>query len=144
MQPKRHGSSSNSQGGWTHNLIPDLNEEPPASEDQFENLSRQIPKVFHPYISNTSLQDVEPDGNCGFRSVALGLGLTEDDWPIIRSDLVLHLESNQEKYRWIFGTRGDVQMDMSLCLCAVATYCILVDKKDRKITNIDLNIELEN
>ncbi|PWA86003.1 hypothetical protein CTI12_AA145010 [Artemisia annua] len=33
MQPKRHGSSSNSQGGRTHNLIPDLNEEPPASEE---------------------------------------------------------------------------------------------------------------
>ena len=82
MQPKRHGSSSNSQGGRTHNLIPDLNEEPPASEEQFKNLSRQIPKVFHPYISNTSLQDVEPDGNCGFRSVALGLGLTEDHWHI--------------------------------------------------------------
>ncbi|PWA83202.1 hypothetical protein CTI12_AA171130 [Artemisia annua] len=97
MQPKRHGSSSNSQGGRTHNLIPDLNEEPPASEDQFENLSRQIPKVFHPYISNTSLQDVGPNGNCGFRSVALGLGLTEDDWPIIRSDLVIHLESHQEQ-----------------------------------------------
>ena len=106
MQPKRHGSSSNSQGGRTHNLIPDLNEEPPASEERFKNLSRQIPKVFHPYISNTSLQDVEPDGNCGFRSVALGLGLTEDDWPIIRYDLVRHLESHQEQYMWIFGTIG--------------------------------------
>ena len=106
MQPKRHGSSSNSQGGRTHNLIPDLNEEPPASEEQFKNLSRQIPKVFHPYISNTSLQDVEADGNCGFRSVALGLGLSEDDWPIIRYDLVRHLESHQEQYMWIFGTIG--------------------------------------
>lgn len=37
MQPRRHGSFSNSQGGRTHNLIPDLNEEPPASEDQFKN-----------------------------------------------------------------------------------------------------------
>ncbi|PWA39541.1 hypothetical protein CTI12_AA572790 [Artemisia annua] len=68
---------------------------------KFENLSRQSPKVFHPCISNISLQDVEPDGNCGFRSVALGLGLTKDDWPIIRSDLVLHLESHQEQYRFI-------------------------------------------
>ena len=106
MQPKRHGSSSNSQGGRTHNLIPDLNEEPPASEDQFKNLSRQIPKVFHPYISKKRRQDVEADGNCGFRSVTLSLGLTEDDWPIIRSDLVLHLESHQEQYMWVFGTRG--------------------------------------
>ena len=117
MQPKRHGSSSNSQGGRTHNLIPDLNEEPPASEEQFKNLSRQIPKVFHPYISNTSLQDVEPDGNCGFRSVALGLGLTKDDWPIIRSDLVLHLESLQEQYMWVFGTRGYNQIYRTVSFC---------------------------
>ncbi|GKG03948.1 hypothetical protein Tco_0314335, partial [Tanacetum coccineum] len=32
----------------------------------------------------SSIQNVEPDGNCGFRSVALGLGHPEDYWPRIR------------------------------------------------------------
>nr|GEY98878.1 hypothetical protein [Tanacetum cinerariifolium] len=30
------------------------------------------------------LQDVRGDGNCGFRSVAVALGLSEDQWPQIR------------------------------------------------------------
>ena len=117
MQPRRH--SSFTQTSRTHNLIPDLNEEPPrhssfmsqtstwydSSMGQLSrtlNLRKQIPEVFHPYI--LSLQDVKADGNCGFRSVALGLGLTEDHWPRIRSDLVVELESRQQQYRYIFGT----------------------------------------
>ena len=104
MQPRRH--SSFSQTGRSHNLIPDLNEEPPRHSSYIsqtstwydssmgqlsrtEELRRQISEVFHPYI--LSLQDVVGDGNCGFRSVALGLGLTEDHWPRIRSDLVVEL-----------------------------------------------------
>ncbi|GJS91555.1 hypothetical protein Tco_0774191 [Tanacetum coccineum] len=106
-----------------HNLIPNLNEEPPrhssfvsqtstwhdSSMDELskrERFRRQILKVFQPYISTSSLQDVKPDGNCGFRSIALGLGLPEDHWLRIQSDLVHELESRQEKYMCIFGTLG--------------------------------------
>ncbi|GJX86347.1 FAR1-related sequence 5-like protein [Tanacetum coccineum] len=81
-----------------------------------KRLRRQIPIVFHPYISISSLQDVKPDGNCGFRSVALGLGLPEDHWPRIRSDLVRQLESRQHQYRSIFGTRGYNQIYSSVRL----------------------------
>ncbi|GKB51017.1 putative ribonuclease H-like domain-containing protein [Tanacetum coccineum] len=130
MQPRRHSSFSKSQRGRTHNLIPDLNEEPPrhisfvsqtSTLHYFEiskskRLRRQIPIVFHPYISISSLQDVKPDGNCGFRSVALGLGLPEDHWPRIRSDLVCQLESRQHQYRSIFGTRGYNQIYSSVRL----------------------------
>ncbi|KAI3762563.1 hypothetical protein L1987_52995 [Smallanthus sonchifolius] len=35
-----------------------------------------IPSVFHPYISH--IQDVNPNSNCVFRSVAVGLGLNEN------------------------------------------------------------------
>ncbi|GJX86349.1 MEI2-like protein 2 [Tanacetum coccineum] len=73
-------------------------------------------RLFHPYISISSLQDVKPDGNCGFRSVALGLGLPEDHWPRIRSDLVRQLESRQHQYRSIFGTRGYNQIYSSVRL----------------------------
>ncbi|GJU20010.1 hypothetical protein Tco_1153352 [Tanacetum coccineum] len=33
---------------------------------------------------NDGIQNVGSDGNCGFRAVALGLGLLEDQWPRIR------------------------------------------------------------
>ncbi|GJX38186.1 RNA-directed DNA polymerase, eukaryota [Tanacetum coccineum] len=117
MQPKRHGSFSNSQRGRTQNLIPDLNEEPPNLEViRRARLHRQIPTIFHPYISISSLQDVKPDGNCGFRSVALGLGLHEDHWPRIRSDLVRELDSHRHQYMSIFGTKGYNQIYRSVRL----------------------------
>nr|GEV82205.1 hypothetical protein [Tanacetum cinerariifolium] len=53
--------------------------------------------------------NVEPErqsyGNCGFRSVALVLGLPGDYWPRIRRELVQELESRQHEYRWMFGTK---------------------------------------
>ncbi|GJZ83881.1 RNA-directed DNA polymerase, eukaryota, reverse transcriptase zinc-binding domain protein [Tanacetum coccineum] len=99
-----------------HNLIPDLNEEPPrhnsfvsqtsmwhdSSMDEqikIERLRKQIPKVIHPYILVSGIQNVGSDGNCGFRAVALGLGLSEDQWPRIRSDLVRELEARQRQYK---------------------------------------------
>ncbi|GJZ34424.1 hypothetical protein Tco_0580241 [Tanacetum coccineum] len=50
------------------------------------------------------LQDVKGDGNCGFPSVAVALGLSEDQWPRIQSDLVRELEANDQNYKYIFGT----------------------------------------
>ncbi|GJU93458.1 zinc finger, CCHC-type containing protein [Tanacetum coccineum] len=117
MQPKRHGSFSNSQRGRTQNLIPDLNEEPPNLEViRRAKLHRQIPTIFYPYISISSLQDVKPDGNCGFRFVALGLGLHEDHWPRIRSYLVRELVSHRHQYMSIFGTKGYNQIYRSVRL----------------------------
>nr|GEU88363.1 hypothetical protein [Tanacetum cinerariifolium] len=49
--------------------------------------------------------DVRGDGNCGFRSVAVALGLSEDQWPRIRSDL-----ANHQNYKYIFGTAGYKQI----------------------------------
>nr|GEY08547.1 hypothetical protein [Tanacetum cinerariifolium] len=123
MQPTRQSSVSNTQTGWTHNLIPDINEEPPrhssfvsqtsmwhdSSTDEqieIERLRKQIPKVVHPYILVSGIQNVRSDGNCGFRAVALGLGLSEDQWPRIRSDLVRELEARQQQYKYVFGTIG--------------------------------------
>nr|GEY09386.1 protein FAR1-related sequence 5-like [Tanacetum cinerariifolium] len=110
MQPTRHSSVSNTQTGRMHNLIPDLNEEPlrhssfvsqtsmwhDSSTDEqieIERLRKQIPKVVHHFILVSGIQNVGSDGNCGFRAVALGLGLSKDQWPRIRSDLVRELEA---------------------------------------------------
>nr|GEU95972.1 alpha/beta hydrolases superfamily protein [Tanacetum cinerariifolium] len=123
MQPTRHSSVSNFQTGRTSNLIPDLNEEPPRhisfvsqtsmwhdssidEQIEIERLRKQIPKVVHPYILVSGIQNVGSDGNCRFRAVALGLGLAEDHWPRIRSDLVRELEARQRQYTYIFGTIG--------------------------------------
>ncbi|GJR15593.1 retrovirus-related pol polyprotein from transposon TNT 1-94 [Tanacetum coccineum] len=55
---------------------------------------------------NFGIQNVGSDGNSGFRAVALGLGLSEDQWPRIRSDLVRELEARQRQYKYVFGTIG--------------------------------------
>ncbi|KAI3802714.1 hypothetical protein L1987_30855 [Smallanthus sonchifolius] len=41
-----------------------------------------ISSLFYPYISH--IQDVNPDGNCGFRSVALGLGFAFQEYDKLR------------------------------------------------------------
>ncbi|KAJ0918682.1 hypothetical protein HanRHA438_Chr05g0220761 [Helianthus annuus] len=52
----------------------------------------QIPSEFHSYISR--IQEVTPDGHCGYRSVAVALGFGEYVWPRIRSDLLLEIHHN--------------------------------------------------
>ena len=67
----------------------------------------QIPVEFHPYISR--IQDVLPDGHCGYRSVAVGLGFGEYVWPRIRNDLLLEMNQNQELWKYVFErlVKGD-------------------------------------
>nr|GEZ24048.1 hypothetical protein [Tanacetum cinerariifolium] len=50
--------------------------------------------------------NLRSDGNCEFRSVALGLGLSEDQWPQVRSDLVWELTAHREQYKYVFGSLG--------------------------------------
>nr|GEU78019.1 hypothetical protein [Tanacetum cinerariifolium] len=73
---------------------------------EIERLRKQILKVFHPYISVSSIQNIRSDGNYGFRAVALGLGPSKDQWPRIRSDLVRELEACHQKYTYVFRTIG--------------------------------------
>ncbi|GJX71921.1 zinc finger, CCHC-type containing protein [Tanacetum coccineum] len=63
-----------------------------------------IPEIFHPHIID--FYDVRGDGNCGYRSVALGLGLSKDQWPQFRLDLVRELMAHREQYRYVFGSLG--------------------------------------
>nr|GEW97826.1 retrovirus-related Pol polyprotein from transposon TNT 1-94 [Tanacetum cinerariifolium] len=57
-------------------------------------------------LRRLGLQDVRSVGNYEFRSVTVALGLFEDQWPRIRSDLVRELEANHQNYQYIFGTTG--------------------------------------
>src|ERR1043165_478639 len=42
----------------------------------------QIDPLYRRFV--TYIQDVQPDGNCGFRSVAVALDREEEDWDLIR------------------------------------------------------------
>nr|GEU42263.1 hypothetical protein [Tanacetum cinerariifolium] len=66
----------------------------------------QCKDVLHRFKEKFSIQNVGSDGNYGFRAVALGLGLLEDQWHRIRSDLVRELEARQRQYKYVFGTIG--------------------------------------
>ncbi|KAF5787840.1 hypothetical protein HanXRQr2_Chr10g0457351 [Helianthus annuus] len=72
-------------------------------------LSNQIPSEFHSYISR--IQDVTPDGHCGYRSVAVGLGFSEHAWSNIRRDLLLEIDHNKARWKHIFETynKGDFE-----------------------------------
>ena len=54
----------------------------------------ELPPWVHPYIS--LIEDVQPDGNCGFRSVARGLGFPEEAYHYVRHCLVEELDHNQQ------------------------------------------------
>ncbi|GKC05464.1 probable terpene synthase 6, partial [Tanacetum coccineum] len=68
----------------SHRLFVVLNEEPVTNP-----LLDDIPGIFHRYIKD--LNNVKGDGNCGFRSVAVGLGCDENMWPLIRQELLQEL-----------------------------------------------------
>ncbi|GJZ76300.1 FAR1-related sequence 5-like protein [Tanacetum coccineum] len=58
---------------------------------QSNNLIDYIPEIFRPHIFR--INNVEGDGNCGFRSVAVGIDLRENMWPAIRQNLLQALDN---------------------------------------------------
>ena len=55
------------------------------------------------------VQDVKPDGNCGFRAVSVCRGYDEDQWPTIPMDLLQELQIYKEEYKTMFGVEDWVQ-----------------------------------
>ncbi|KAD5803104.1 hypothetical protein E3N88_14464 [Mikania micrantha] len=77
----------------------------PVKPEGMNNLRRfggYIPSMLHCYVSN--IQDVMPDGNCGFRSVAVGLGFNENQWGFVRQQLLQEVDTNREAYRYVFNS----------------------------------------
>ncbi|XP_038687449.1 uncharacterized protein LOC119986826 [Tripterygium wilfordii] len=60
--------------------------------------------ILHPYIMH--IQDIKPDGNYGFRAIAVYLGLDEDAWATIRYNLIEELHIFRTQYVAIFGSDG--------------------------------------
>nr|XP_043624058.1 uncharacterized protein LOC122595696 [Erigeron canadensis] len=67
------------------------------------NLMDDIPQVFHPYITN--IQNVFGDENCGYRALAVCLGLNEDNfYEYIRQQMREELQNRYDLYSRIFVT----------------------------------------
>ncbi|XP_076908221.1 uncharacterized protein LOC143564987 [Bidens hawaiensis] len=74
------------------NVMPQLND---------SNIMSDIPKVFHPYITN--IQNVKCDGNCGFRAIAVCLGLDEEkSYEYIRQQMREELQNRYDIYKDMF------------------------------------------
>ena len=72
----------------------------PKTDIAIRNYASQIPKVIHPYI--VRIKDVKPDGHCGFRSVAVGLGVKQNSYLMIRKQLIMELRMNESLWRQVF------------------------------------------
>ncbi|XP_076925217.1 uncharacterized protein LOC143587957 [Bidens hawaiensis] len=74
------------------NVMPQLND---------SNIMSDISKVFHPYI--TDIQNVKGDGNCGFRAIAVCLGLDEEkSYEYIRQQMREELQNRYDIYKDMF------------------------------------------
>ncbi|KAJ0489592.1 putative transcription factor FAR family [Helianthus annuus] len=72
----------------------------PKTDIAIRNYASQIPNVIHPYI--VKIKDVKPDGHCGFRSVAVGLGLKQNSYLKIREQLLKELRMHESLWRQVF------------------------------------------
>ncbi|GJW32594.1 FAR-RED impaired response 1-like protein [Tanacetum coccineum] len=59
--------------------------------------------MFHPYIEE--VRDVRADGNYGFRAIVFVLKLHENEWHIIRYDLMEELRIYYDQFVVMFGTQ---------------------------------------
>jgi len=59
--------------------------QPSQKQQEFHRSLGQFPEHIHPYVDE--IVNVAPNGNCGFRAIALLLGYGEEGWPIVRREL---------------------------------------------------------
>ena len=71
-----------------------------------ENLVNAFPTKLQPFIDK--IQDVEGDGNCGFRVIASQMGFGDDGWLKVRKDLLDELLKHPSHYARLFKIEGKV------------------------------------
>lgn len=74
--------------------------------------TQQFNASIRPFI--TGATDVKSDGHCGYRVVALALGLGEDAWRKVRIDLFHSLRSLSILYESIFGRSRVAELKHSI------------------------------
>ncbi|XP_022889285.1 uncharacterized protein LOC111404755 [Olea europaea var. sylvestris] len=75
-----------------------------------------FPIRLRPYI--VDVQDVATDGNCGFRAVANILGIGEENWSLVRKDLIKELESHFDDYSRLYGNDDMTMPDMGYVIAS--------------------------
>ncbi|XP_076895609.1 uncharacterized protein LOC143548285 [Bidens hawaiensis] len=65
-----------------------------------------IPGWAQPLV--VDIKNVRPDGNCGFRSIAVGLGIHEKHWLDIRQAMQNELETNEGWWRAMLNKEDDI------------------------------------
>ncbi|KAK1258641.1 hypothetical protein QJS04_geneDACA019259 [Acorus gramineus] len=60
----------------------------------------EFPPFLSPFIRN--VYDVIGDGHCGFRVVAMFLGMSHEGWREVRNNLLLEIEQRPEEYQLLF------------------------------------------
>ncbi|XP_021986754.1 uncharacterized protein LOC110883259 [Helianthus annuus] len=61
-----------------------------------ERFKDWLPSSYRRYI--THIEDAQPNGNCGFRSIAMGLGYDQKEWKWVRQELLDEMFIN--RMRW--------------------------------------------
>ena len=84
-----------------------------------DDFSTALPPYFRPYIAST--KNVKADGHCGFRAIAGQLGLGEDAWGQIRTDLLNELTSDVNFYRDVFVENDHVERIIAALDCFTPT-----------------------
>ncbi|XP_076951341.1 uncharacterized protein LOC143624649 [Bidens hawaiensis] len=77
----------------------------PAQVPSIKMFKSVIPSWAQPFVSD--ITNVRPDCNCGFRSIAVGLGIHEKHWPDIRRAMQNGLETNEGCWRAMFNKEDD-------------------------------------
>ncbi|XP_022001698.1 uncharacterized protein LOC110899126 [Helianthus annuus] len=79
--------------GWAYGLK--------RYKNVIESFKEWLPTRYRPYI--TDIENVQPDGNCGFRSIARGLGMEQNDqWLFVRQQLLDEMIINEPLWRPMF------------------------------------------
>ncbi|XP_076921834.1 uncharacterized protein LOC143583407 [Bidens hawaiensis] len=82
----------------------------PGQVPLIERFKSVIPFWAHPFVSD--IKDVSPYGNCGFRAVAVGLGLTQKHWPDVRQALINEMDTHETFWRLHFDREIDGRYDL--------------------------------
>ncbi|GJT52429.1 FAR-RED impaired response 1-like protein [Tanacetum coccineum] len=103
--PNDQPSQTQEPAGYNFSSMPTF-----VGKDNFMNQKQgrhayidQFLNMLHPYIEE--VRDVRADGNCGFRAVAVGLKLHENEWTTIRYDLMEELRIYYDQYIIMFDAK---------------------------------------
>ncbi|XP_028061474.1 PKS-NRPS hybrid synthetase CHGG_01239-like [Camellia sinensis] len=68
---------------------------------------KKRPAKEQPYIR--LIEDVDADGNCGFRAIAGLMGLTKAEWVQVRRDLLQELHTHIDHYTHLYGSHDRIK-----------------------------------